>query len=65
MGMPKTKAECDKAIADKKVQIANAKATVASYKSQGFTQAAKTHQGWVAKYQAELAELQALKKRLK
>lgn len=70
MGMnPKTKADCDYAIANKQGQIAHMKATIASMPNgkPGSSEACNkgVARSQLANMQAELARLKALRKTLK
>ena len=70
MGMgPKTKAECDRAIASKQGEIAHMKATIASMPNGKPSSSEACNKGMarhrLAGLQAELASLKALRKTLK
>lgn len=68
MGMPKTKADCDREIAHLKAEIERNKANIAIYKARknsGWQNAVAQAQGNIAYCKQKIAGLQAQKKSLK
>ena len=62
MGMPKTKADCDRKIAEKRSEIAGIRAKIPAYQSKDMKDAARRR---IATLQEDIANLQAHKKTLK